>query len=111
MKKFTDFEKALLDVCIGWIGEEPGFESYIHECAKKLQQLVVITDSPFFWVARDYNGSLFLYNSKPELEANMMYFFPVGSDCTSFYSIDDRLLPEVTFENSPQQVKFILYSN
>lgn len=36
---FDDFEKKLLDVCIGWIGEEPGFDSYIKDCARELRRI------------------------------------------------------------------------
>ena len=35
-EEFTDFERTLADICIGWIGEEPGWEQYIKDNADVL---------------------------------------------------------------------------
>lgn len=37
--KMTRFEKALMDVCVGWIGYELGCENYIHINAKVLLKI------------------------------------------------------------------------
>ena len=58
------------------------------------------------WIARDRNKALYIYNSKPIRETEAC-FYPNKSDNTMLY-IDERLLPEVTFENSPQEVEIKL---
>ena len=52
------------------------------------------------WIARDYmfNG-LYLYKNRPELDGDR--WISNGG----MYSLDNDLFPEVTFENSPQQVE------
>ena len=56
------------------------------------------------WIARDKNGELCLYNIKPEKHEE---YFVEPSGYRSF-SLDDDLFPEVTFENSPQEVELKL---
>ena len=49
------------------------------------------------WIARDKDGSLNLYDNIPDKRSE--YFLPyAGYDDMP---LDERLLPEVTFENSP----------
>ena len=56
------------------------------------------------WIARDENGCLYLYNKPPRLER--CYFLPQkGYD---FLQLDSELFPDVTFENSPQEVEIKL---
>jgi len=57
------------------------------------------------WIARDQNGDLFLYPIKPDRYVTEYYVFFNGDDC---YDIDNRLFPEVTFENSPMEVELKL---
>lgn len=60
------------------------------------------------WIARDFDGVLNLYVTKPSLDSidNMYY---VESDMEDDYlNIDKELFPEVTFENSPQEVELKL---
>ena len=56
------------------------------------------------WIARDLNGELILYKEQPSYNNNLKMWIgglPVGElKCYSF--------PEVTFENSPQQVELNL---
>ena len=53
------------------------------------------------WLARDKSGSLYAYNSRPE---KCVTTFLAKRDGDSLYlSIDD--FPEVTWENSPIEVK------
>ena len=37
----TDFERTLADICIGWIGEEPGWKEYIKDNADILLKIAV----------------------------------------------------------------------
>lgn len=52
------------------------------------------------WIARDSNNSLFLHDEKPELEKLYGYWYSDNS-----YQLDRDEFPEVTFENSPQEVE------
>ena len=59
------------------------------------------------WISRNSNGDLYLHSTEPEeLEEAGYYtsFFTDGED----YHLDHKLFPEVTFENSPQQVEIKL---
>lgn len=62
------------------------------------------------WIARDKDdNSLCLYVSCPRLSKYGQYWeCPFG---TSYLLIDKNLFPEVTFENSPQQVEIKLIEN
>lgn len=37
----TEFEKELKDICIGWIGEEVGWEDYIKSNANRLLEIAI----------------------------------------------------------------------
>lgn len=52
------------------------------------------------WIARDNDGHLFLYETKPERCSEN--FAPING--YGYWSIDDDLFPEVTFENSPREI-------
>jgi hypothetical protein len=55
------------------------------------------------WIARDKDGSLNLYDNIPDKRSE--YFLPyAGYDDMP---LDERLLPGITFENSPQEVKLV----
>ena len=59
------------------------------------------------WIARDNDGSLYLYDQRPVLNTLINEVW----ECTKFgnwYDIDNSLFPEVTFENSPQQIELKL---
>lgn len=57
------------------------------------------------WIARDLDGDLWLYNRK--LEKKFGGFIPIDNNC-DIMSIDNDLYPEVTYENSPQEVELKL---
>ena len=62
------------------------------------------------WISRDSNGDLHLHSTKPEkFEKGYFWtsFFADGED----YHLDYKLFPEITFENSPQQVEIKLIEN
>lgn len=66
------------------------------------------------WIARDEDGSLFLYRLKPRLplldskEKKFVVSDETQSIVGEFMEIDSDLFPELTFENSPQLVEFKL---
>ena len=56
-----------------------------------------------FWIARDKDGSLWIFEEKPT-------FFEGGSSwvCNfgkNYAALDNSWFPEVTFENSPKEVE------
>lgn len=55
------------------------------------------------WITRDKDGYLYLYDNIPEKHSD----FFVSYNGYNEIRLDDRLLPEVTFENSPQEVKLV----
>lgn len=55
------------------------------------------------WIARNERGFLFLYDDEPYKNGYGRWETSGNS-----YSIDDDLFPEVTFENSPQEVELKL---
>lgn len=63
------------------------------------------------WVARDKDYSLFLYTSKPTKEGNR-FVGEIDEDgyCALSIQLNEGLLPDVTFKNSPQEVKLKLVS-
>ena len=56
------------------------------------------------WVARDEDGILCLYESKPYLDMDNEW----DSDDNDYLVIDESQFPEVTFDNSPQEVELKL---
>lgn len=54
------------------------------------------------WIARDENGTLALHESEPYCPYSTWH-----NSNQEFY-LDNDLFPEVTFENSPQQVEIKL---
>lgn len=59
-----------------------------------------------FWIARDKDGMLHLYEDKPKLaNSNAHYFDVANGEC---YDLPIGLYPEVTFENSPKQFELKL---
>ena len=53
------------------------------------------------WITRDFNGDLCLHMERPRLLKTMW-----ASDDWVF--LNEDLFPEVTFENSPQEVEFVI---
>lgn len=54
------------------------------------------------WIARDKDGFLFIYANKPSLSKEYGFW-----DSDAWFKPDEDH-PEVTFENSPQQVELKL---
>lgn len=59
------------------------------------------------WIARDKDDCLYLYDSIPEKAPDM--FFERGDGKSLF--IGKSIFPEITFENSPQEVELTLLIN
>ena len=60
------------------------------------------------YIARDEDGELCLYKTKPWKRINMDHHNNQFDCDDSFMNIDSDLFPEVTFENSPQEVELKL---
>ena len=60
-----------------------------------------------FWLARDKDGSMCIYTAEPNkiIDGEDEYFVPepYGTD----YYIDINLYPEITYENSPVEMKLV----
>ena len=59
------------------------------------------------WIARDLDGSLYIYDKRPKLVSNS-YFDSQGVSDNQMYVGDYTRFPEVTFENSPKMVELEL---
>lgn len=58
---------------------------------------------PSVWVARDDDGSLWIYTTKPR-KCDGMFCASASGD---MIPIDDSVYPEITYENSPVKVKLL----
>ena len=57
------------------------------------------------YIARDYNGELFMYISKP---VRVSQEFAVGDELNqSCWKVNPKLFPEVSWENSPKLLKVV----
>lgn len=63
------------------------------------------------WIARDADKTLCLYKTKPWKRVNEDYHKNEFDCDDDFLTIDDKFFPEVTFENSPQEVELKLVDN
>lgn len=52
------------------------------------------------WIARDKDNRLFIYEEKPYKEDEIF----ACDGCSDYWQLDEKLYPEVTFENSPKQL-------
>lgn len=59
------------------------------------------------WIARDLDGELKLYDNQPMI-INEWFVPQRGFDSLE---LDEQLFPEITFENSPQEVELKLINN
>ena len=60
------------------------------------------------WIARNQDGSLWLHQGKPSLvyDDDLRKWYYENGSFLDLY--DESILPEVTFENSPQEVELKL---
>lgn len=59
------------------------------------------------WIARDLDGTLILCNKLPYLPNKCYDFFYFDKDVDIYY-LDRNMFPELTFENSPQEVELVI---
>lgn len=64
-----------------------------------------------FWIARDEYGELTLHHNKPEYVYDENYRMSSWSYGGRIGEIYEKLFPEITFENSPQEIELKLVSN
>ena len=62
------------------------------------------------WIARDLNGDLCLYDRKPKLseEVEGVWVCSQYGEFVNVIVLPSEYFPEVTFENSPQEVELKL---
>jgi hypothetical protein len=53
------------------------------------------------WIARDFNGDICLHTERPRLLETVWH-----SD--DWFFLNEDFFPEVTFENSPQEVELVI---
>lgn len=54
------------------------------------------------WIARDKDGMLYLYDSKPYLPSDNASYYDSANG--HYYDLPNDWFPELTFENSPKMV-------
>lgn len=57
------------------------------------------------WIARDKDNYIAVYSTKPELYYDEYWDGDYGTQCIN---LNKEMFPEVTFENSPQEVELKL---
>ncbi len=62
-----------------------------------------------FWIARDDYGLWFFVDKPTKAIINGDKYFVKHGNIR--YSIDSKLFPEITFENSPQKIKMEVIKN
>lgn len=62
-----------------------------------------------FSIARDKDNSLCLYSKKPKLSEEIEGLWVCGDQNDNVIILPPDMFPEVTFENSPQQVELKLF--
>lgn len=65
------------------------------------------------WIARDEDGYLCLYDKKPKLSEDIKGVWVCGQydGLVDVVVLPSKMFPEVTFENSPQEVELVIKSN
>ena len=58
------------------------------------------------WIARDKDGMLYLYDSKPYLPYDNAGYYDSANGY--YYDLPIDWFPELTFDNSPKEVEFNL---
>ena len=70
------------------------------------QRILEVTDKNYKWVARDENGCLYIYNTKPYKDEEYGFFSTkFGSGYLFNKCVSDVLFQNVTWENSPIQYR------
>lgn len=68
-----------------------------------------------WWIARDYGGAMYIYSSKPHRHRSTKVFISYDEcGCSplpienELIRVPEKLFPEVTWENSPQEIEITL---
>ena len=70
------------------------------------KRILEATDENYKWIARDKNGCLYIYNTKPDKDEGYEFFSAkFGSGFLFNECISDVLFKNVTWENSPIQYR------
>ena len=70
------------------------------------KRILKATDKKYKWIARDENGSLYIYNTKPYKDEEYGFFSTKFSSGHLFNRcVSDVLFQNVTWENSPMQYR------
>lgn len=70
------------------------------------KRILEATDKNYKWIARDENGCLYIYNTKPDKEYGFGFFSTKFSSGYLFNKcVSDVLFKNVTWENSPIQYR------
>ena len=70
------------------------------------KQILERTDKSYKWIARDENGCLYIYNTKPYKDEEYGFFdTKFRSGCLFNRCVSDVLFKNVTWENSPMQFR------
>lgn len=56
------------------------------------------------WIARDRDGILRIYDNEPKVDKRKQEIISIGG----YYDININLFPQITFDNSPQQIELKL---
>jgi hypothetical protein len=71
--------------------------------------MIMSTKKTKVWIARDKDGRLSLFRLKPVLNYLKMEWVPSDDEthqrADSYCEIIRELFPEITFENSPQEIE------
>lgn len=84
------------------ISKEDIFEWIKNKKKEGLSRSEYIDDD--WWIARDKDGSLCIYNDEPDREYDDEAFETTNL-IGDYTTLDDNLFPEVTWKNSPKRVK------
>jgi hypothetical protein len=60
------------------------------------------------WIARDLNNNLWLHEEKPHINQYATQDDVFWTSGGEYYEVGQDFLPEVTFENSPQEVELVI---
>ena len=60
-----------------------------------------------YWIARDKDGNLFLYENQPQIPYEEATYFNT-ENFEKCFELPSDAFPELTFENSPKRIKLSL---
>ena len=70
------------------------------------KHILEATDKNYKWIARDEDGCLYIYNTKPHKDEEYGFFSTeFGGECLFNRCVSDVLFKNVTWENSPIQYR------